>query len=295
MNIIVINNYLSKVQAKHMSYNAKAKLNLFLGIKKKKDDGYHNIHTGVTFLNLHNEISISRSKKNFISYTGPFAPKNRFYKDDILYKVIKLLNINEKKKLKINIKIKKNIPTGAGLGSASADAAALLRGLKKLKLIKKIPDNTYLSLIGADIPMCIKSRDCIATGIGEKIKLYNKFSKYYFVLVKPNFSLSTRKIYSKIKLNNKTKSRRNILKIKNPKIFGNIQGNDLQKIAIKLKPSIKSLLKELSMHDGNLISRMSGSGPTCFAMFKVKSKAIKAHQKIISKYPKWWSYLAENK
>jgi len=295
MNLIVINNYISKVQAKHMKFIAKAKLNLFLEIKKKKDDGYHSIHTGVTFLNLHNEISISISRENSISYTGPFAPKKGYYKNDILYKVLKLVYIYEKNKFKINIKIKKNIPTGAGLGSASADAAALLRGLKKLKLIKKIPDNTDLCLIGADIPMCIKSRDCIATGIGERINLYNKFPKYYFVLVKPNFSLTTRKIYSKVKIKNSIKYQKNVLNLNNPKIFENKHGNDLQKIVIKLKPSIKFLLKELSMLNGTLISRMSGSGPTCYGMFKIKSKAIKAHQEIITKYPNWWSYLVENK
>ena len=73
-----------------MKILAHAKLNLFLNIINKRDDGYHNIRTGVTFVDLHDEVTINKSLLNSISYTGVFAPTNHYYDNDIL--IIKLRN-----------------------------------------------------------------------------------------------------------------------------------------------------------------------------------------------------------
>jgi len=152
-----------------MKFLAAAKINLFLKIINKRNDGYHNIFTGVTFVNLYNEIIITPSNKNSIVYSGPFAPIKGFFQNDLVNKIFKYLFKEERRGFFVKIEIKKNIPSGAGLGSASADAAAIIRGLNALKLVNFITDYKTLSFIGADIPICLKSKDCIAEGIGEKI------------------------------------------------------------------------------------------------------------------------------
>ncbi len=177
-----------------VSIRAPAKLNLFLRILGQKSNGYHIIRTGITFLDLYDEISISLSDTKKLSYSGPFQPTSSIFKNDIINKVLKKISIKQK----LKIKIIKNIPWQAGLGSASTDAASLLKGLKKLGLINEI-NNSFLFKIGADVPGCYYSQNCLATNIGDIINKNIKFPKYYFVLVLPKTRLSTKRMYSKIK------------------------------------------------------------------------------------------------
>ena len=194
-------------------------------------------------------------------------------------KLLNFIYLDQSKKFYLNIKIKKNIPFNAGLGGGSADAAAVLRGLKKLKIILKDIDNRKLSSIGADIPMCIKSKDCIATGIGEKLDYNIEYPKNFFLLVKPNFSLQTKKIYSNFKFENSNQ----------------IYSNDLQKTAIKMNSLMQVLLNDLASLRNNLFISMSGSGSCCYAAFKNLKDVNFAVKDIKSKYPNHWLYIATNK
>ena len=104
---------------------APAKINLFLKILDKRNDGFHNIRTGINFLNLQDEVSITIDNKNSITYTGPFKPDTNLFYEDIIVKVLN--NIKLKKNVALKINIKKNIPWQAGLGSASSDGAAFIK------------------------------------------------------------------------------------------------------------------------------------------------------------------------
>jgi len=264
-----------------MKVLAPAKLNLFLKVVNKRSDGYHNVKTGVTFLNLYDEIIIKPSpdNKNTIDYVGKFAPNKKKFKNDIIIRLLNFLYKDLGRKFYVKIKIKKNIPYGAGLGSASADAAAVLKGLKKIKLIAKYSNNTKLSLIGSDIPACMKSRDCVITGRGDRINYKIKHSKNFFLLVKPNFSLSTTEMYS----NHKFKA-----PLKN-------YSNDLLNQAIKKNPSIKKLLKELSILKGCVFANMTGSGSCCYSVFNNNTDALAGLRKIRYLYPKYWLKISYNK
>ena len=262
---------------------APAKLNLFLYILKKTNYNYHKIYTGITFLNLHDQISISLSNKNRVSYTGQFKPSNNFFKNDIIDKVLN--NISLKGKQKIKVKIKKNIPYQAGLGSASTNAAALIRGLQDLKLVGKI-SNKLLCKIGSDVPACYYNNNCLVTNIGDKIKKNIIFSKYYFILVFPFIQLSTAKMFSKIKKYKKYK-RINLIKLEEKNFK-----NDFEFI-VKNK-NIISLLKFLSELENNILTRMTGSGSCCYATFTSKEKAKIAYKLVSKKYKNYWIKMAEN-
>ena len=105
-----------------------AKLNLFLKIVSKRNDGFHNIRSGVTQINLFDEVIAQKDSKFSIKYTGEFSPKNRKFTDCIIEKVFSKLDLV---KPKYSFTIKKNIPVMSGLGSASSNAAAIIRILEK--------------------------------------------------------------------------------------------------------------------------------------------------------------------
>ena len=110
-----------------------AKLNLFLKIVSKRDDGYHNIRSGVTLINLFDEVIAEKDDKFSVKYTGEFAPQNNKFKDCIVEKIFSKLDI---KKPNYAFTIKKNIPIMSGLGSASSNAAAVIKNIRKVKLYR---------------------------------------------------------------------------------------------------------------------------------------------------------------
>ena len=272
-----------------MKFIAKAKINLYLKIYNKRKNGYHNIRSRVTFLDLYDEITITKSKikKNKIQYSGPFAPSSGKYKNDIIIKLLNFLYTIEKKQFFLNIKIKKNIPNGSGLGGASANAASVMNYLRITKTIKSNVTNKDLVSVGSDVPMCLKSKNCSISGIGENIKYNFNPRNYYFLLIKPNYSLSTKKIYSKYKLSKNKRKLVNAVEI-------NSSTNDLEKIAINLKPSLKIILMTLSKLEYSFKVGMTGSGSCCYAMFKKLSDVKKAHKKLLLKYPQYWTHIAQN-
>ena len=269
---------------------APAKINLFLRIYGQKENGYHMIRTGVTFVNLYDEIKIKLNDKNDLSYSGPFKPSDQIYKDDIIRKILLKKNLI-KKNIKLKINIKKNIPYGAGLGSASTDAASFIKYLQNFKLINNF-GKKYLSSIGADVPVCYYGKNCLANGIGDNIFKNIEFQKYYFVLVYPHIKLSTTKMYNKIKKYIKFNYEKNIYNLKT--IHEKDFGNDFEKIVENEHEEVANLLNYLSNLKYCIFARMSGSGSCCYVVFNKKDLAKKAYQIISKKFKNYWVFLAEN-
>ena len=270
---------------------APAKLNLFLRILDKNENNFHIIRTGITFLNLYDEIKIYKDNKTCLKYTGPFKPSLNIYKNDIVLKLLKTFSLE--KKINLNIEIKKNIPWKAGLGSASTDAASLIKTLEKMGLISNV-DNQTLSKIGSDVPACYYQQNSLVTGTGNEITTGIKFPKYFFVLVKPNINISTTDMYKKvkdyIKFNNNY-----VQQVKNLKTLHRDDNcNDFEKI-IKIEYSdIIQILDFLSRLNKNSFSRISGSGSCCYAAFKTRELANKAFDITAKKFNNYWVHLAEN-
>ena len=267
---------------------APAKINLFLYVLNKREDGYHNIKSGITFINLFDEVCIKKDHSTIIKYSGTFKPAQDFFKDCIIKKTIKFLNLDNKTNLEINIK--KNIPIQAGLGSASSNAAALIKGLEKLEIKKMNKDYKFYSKLGADIPVFLYGKNALVEGIGEKIFQY-EFPKYFFLLVKPKTGFSTKKMYDKISVNLQYN---NISKHSNNILNDDDYGNDFENIAIKENEEINQILKYLSSSEKCIFSQMAGSGSCCFAAYEKRIYAIKAQEKFISKFPDLWSFVGEN-
>ena len=265
-----------------------AKINLFLKILGRRQDGYHIIRSGITFVNLFDQIDIKISDKTLIQYGGLFKPNKGNYEDCIISKTLKFLHLN--KNYNFNIKVTKNIPVQGGLGSASTNAAGLIQGLELMKIINRREPKDYVSL-GADIPSFLFKKNCLVTGIGEMLYSYS-FSKYYFLLIKPSFNNSTKDMYDK--LGYESGSYSPPFDFEEFKINDEDTGNDFEKFILGKNKEIKNIVNLLEDLDGVVFSRMTGSGSCWYAVFENKDQAIKANDVFKSNFPDLWSCVCEN-
>ena len=267
---------------------AYAKINLFLNVFNKTKDNLHNLKSLVCFIDLYDEIIISESNKFLIKIKGPFKSfvKKR---ENIIEKTFIIFSKFSGLKTNYKILLNKKIPVAAGLGGGSADAAAILQGLNLLNK-KKIKKKDLFKLameIGSDVPACLYNKNVFFSGYGQILSKAPKIPPVSVLLINPSKELSTKKvfnIYKKKKLMKKS----NFI-YKNFFLWILEQNNDLQKFAEKFVPEIKEMIKFLSSSKNCFFSKMTGSGPTVFGLFRKKIDAEKANLLLKKKHPKWWS------
>ena len=261
-----------------------AKLNLFLKIISKRKDGYHNLRSGVTLINLYDEVLAEKSSEFQVKYIGNFAPKNNVFSNCIVEKIFYKFNL-----VKPNycFTIKKNIPVQSGLGSASSNAAAVIRILKKLKY-EKIKTINF-SEIGADVPFFVQNQDSLVRGIGD-ITIKKSFPKYYFLLIKPMQNCSTAEMYNQININNISFD----YNYDTDEISEFDNGNDFELIADNKYTEISSLLKFMKSFPDVIYSRLTGSGSCIYSTFESKDSAERALLIFKERFPKHWSLVVEN-
>ena len=265
---------------------APAKLNIFLKILGKRKDGYHEIRSGITYVNLFDQIEIKRNHETIISYSGNFQPINGYYNDCIIKKTLIFLKIDKKISLKINIV--KNIPVQGGLGSASTNAASLILALQEMNIISK-KEPAYYSSLGADIPCFLYKKDSLATGIGEKLSYY-PFPKYFFLLVKPTFNNSTQKMYKALNVKNFFEAD---LYNKDNNINEEDNGNDFE-ILMKKNIEYKKIIDFLDSFDQKIFTRMTGSGSCVYAAFKEEAEAFNAQLTFQKFFKNLWTIVVSN-
>ena len=261
-----------------------AKINLFLKIISKRYDGYHNLRSGVTLINLYDEVSAQKSSEFKVKYTGEFAPPDNIFKDCIVEKIFSKFKIV---KPQYCFTIKKNIPVQSGLGSASSNAAAVLRILKKLdyKEVKTI----NFSAIGADVPLFVENQDSLIRGIGD-ITIKQSFPKYYFLLIKPIQNCSTEEMYNEVDVNDINFD----LNFDTDEISEFDMGNDFEIIADRKYPEIATLLKFMRGFSEVIFSRLTGSGSCIYSAFDKKDSAEKALEIFKARFPDHWAVVVEN-
>lgn len=260
-----------------------AKINLFLKIINKRNDGYHNLRSGITLINLFDEVIAKKSSRFKIIYKGRFAPINNIFQDCIIERFFLEFNIP-----KPNYKfiITKNIPIQSGLGSASSNLAAVIRIIHKLGYENKILN---YSKIGADVPFFIKNSDSLIRGIGDKIIAQN-FPKYYFLLVKPVTNCSTLEMFNHIKIKNlKFNSELDI-----DEINEDDYGNDFESYIEEKYSEIYLLLKYLKELPNVIFTGLTGSGSCIFAAFDNKKNAEKSSVIFKDRFKDLWFKVVEN-
>lgn len=259
---------------------APAKLNLFLHINARRDDGYHELETLFTFLNFGDELSFELTDESSILITGD--TKDIPLEDNLIYKAALMLQTDAKTKHGVKINLIKRLPMGGGVGGGSSDAATTLLALNKLWNINyDINKLANLGLqLGADVPVFIRGESAIAQGIGEKLHRVELAQKWYCV-VHPNQHVSTAKIFTHPDLKRDT-----------PKISGDWKQqtlhNDCEPLVKKLCPEVEKTLQWLLKYAQ---SKMTGTGSCCFVEFDAQAQA----NHVLANLPHTWQgFVASN-
>ena len=262
-----------------------AKINLFLKIINKRDDGFHNIRTGITFIDLYDEITVQPHNKFEVIYKGKFAPKNNQFKDCIITRLFTFINEDRPKLL---FTISKNFPYEAGLGSASSNVASVIKILENLELIKKKNIFDYVEF-GSDIPFFLNQKDALVRGKGDLIANVH-FPKYYFLLIRPSFKCSTKKMYDSFRTVDFNYNTDFDLE----EINDQDSGNDFENILKKNEPEFLSIINILEDFEYVVFSRLTGSGSCIYSVFEKKEHAVNAQKNFQQSFSNLWTHVSEN-
>ena len=252
-----------------LNLKSNAKINLALNVTGK-NKSLHKIESLISFIDLHDVISIkkSRSEKHNISFQGKFAKGIRKKKNTVQ----KLFEILDREKLlqnqKFRVSIIKNIPQQAGLGGGSINAASILNFFNKKKVIKisKKKILKVCSEIGSDVILGIEPSSSVLLS-NNKVKKFSNCPILNMLLIKPNFGCATKKIYSKVRNFTKPKfnnPKKNMFRYK----FLINQSNALEDVAISKHPQLKKIKLFLEKTNNPQFVRMTGSGSTVIAFYK---------------------------
>jgi len=295
---------MSDLKNKKIIINAPAKINLHLEIIGKREDGFHELAMIMQSINLSDQLEIETNNNGKLNLQTDSENLDNG-EENLIMKAARLVkDYFGKKELGANIFLRKNIPIGAGLAGGSSDAAATLVGLNELwnLNINSKTLHQLASKLGSDVPFCLKGGSQYCFGRGELLKKYYFSNPYGLLLIKnPNISISTANVYKKyyekysrfINLSNvNIKKKRDELKnlgFINKNIFQKkikIR-NDLQKIVQHEVKSVNDGLKILTNLDNSLCVSMSGSGPSCYAIFEDFNIANEIYKKNIEIFKKF--------
>ena len=259
-----------------------AKINLYLEVLGKTSSGFHNIESLMTFCDFGDIINIKKGKSFRLTIDGPFSNKLSL-NDNIIHKSVSFIEKLINKSLTVHINLTKNLPIASGMGGGSSNAATVILCLIEMFNIDCKKDfHKSLFSLGADIPFCFYRKSAIVTGKGESIlKIEKNYKNFFVLLVNPMIEVSTKKIFEKLTI--PTRKDCTIFDEKflsNSQIvdFLNSRNNDLEKPAILQCEEIKNILDVFKNETNSLLSRMTGSGSTCFALFKNKKDLDNAEE-----------------
>ncbi len=249
-----------------MLLKANAKLNIGLNIIRKREDGFHDLETlFYPIYGLYDEILIERSSNfKFSSNIKEFNDS-----DNIIIKVVNVLEDFTGEKINVSIELNKKIPMGAGLGGGSSDAAFVLKGINNL-LNLNIPENELLNLalkLGSDVPFFLVNKPAIGKGRGEILTPVRlDLSGFYITIVNPGIHVSTKEAFSKITPSLPNIRIEEVIAHKRPfEEWNYLISNDFEPVVFGMHPEIEEIKMKM-IELGSIFCSMSGTGSTVFSI-----------------------------
>lgn len=266
---------------------ARAKINLCLHITGKRPDGYHELDSLVVFPDIADVLTVQDSDVDALTIDGPFA-RGLSTVDNLVLEAAALLRPEGKH---CALHLTKNLPVASGIGGGSADAAAALRLLGRLWDVP-VPVDTLP--LGADVPVCVASRAVRMRGIGEVLDPLPALPDFSVLLVNSGVAVSTGAVFTALGSTSNAPLDPVPAFSCADDMFDYLrhQRNDMQQAAIDIAPEIGQVLAVISGQHGCDLARMSGSGATCFGLFRNLAAAQRAARNIAAQHPNWWAVAA---
>lgn len=272
---------------------ARAKLNLDLRVTARRPDGWHELDSLVVFTDLADRLEIAPSAELTLTIGGPTADGLPADDRNLVLRAAGLLRREAGIEAGAALRLDKEIPLAAGLGGGSADAAAALRGLRRLWGVA-LDDDRLRELgqrLGADLPVCVYGRPARMRGIGERLDPVRGLPDLPILLVNPGRPLPTAEVFRGLAGAFRQagrpplKARPSLVQLA---VWLAESRNDLEPPARRLAPEIGSVLDALAALSGCLLARMSGSGATCFGLFGDRGELETGALLLRRRHPGWW-------
>jgi 4-diphosphocytidyl-2-C-methyl-D-erythritol kinase len=266
---------------------AYAKINLSLDILGRLENGYHIVKMVMQTIDLSDELIFETQDRECPSMEITLVTDNGEIpggEDNLIVRAVRRMEYKYGIRRDLRITLKKNIPVAAGMAGGSTDAAAALRAVRDL-FVPDVSDEELQKIgvtLGADIPYCVTGGTQLSEGIGEVLTVLPDAPQCGLVICKPPVGVSTGEVYKRYD---------SLEDVRHPDIDAQIEairrgdlagmagecGNVLEEVTGAMYPRIGEI-ERFFEKEGALVSKMSGSGPTVFAVFADKQEAARAAQ-----------------
>lgn len=278
---------------------APAKVNLTLEVLGRRADGYHELNSLVAFASVGDHVTLDTSKPVGTSVTGPFGMT--IAGANLIDVTLAKLAAAEPRLQLGHVTLEKQLPIAAGIGGGSADAAAVLRAVRRVNpaLVDAVDWTAIAVSLGADVPVCLASRLSWMRGLGERVLPLEAAEAINLpaLIVNPLApvpadktaqvfrALAAAPVGSERPAAATDRARWDEATLRS---FVRESRNDLQEAAGRVVPLIGGVLAALAASPGCDLARMSGGGPTCFALFQSEKDAESAARQIALRHSGWW-------
>lgn len=273
--------------------SAHAKINLTLRVLGRRPDGFHALESLVAFAETHDVVELAPGEGLSLHVEGPFT--EALGADNLVMLAAEAAEAVDPDLRLGQFRLTKQLPVAAGLGGGSADAAAALRLIARANpdALTEPALAEIATRLGSDVAVCLASRPALIVGRGEIVRPVAGFPSCAVVLANPRVPLSTASVYAALDAPLASQGEGSAP----PDFRGDFEalvdyalarGNDLEAASSRLAPVVSDVLAALSSLQGVRLVRLSGSGPTCFALFATEDQARAAASVLAEKHPDWW-------
>lgn len=285
---------------------AHAKINLFLHVTGRRNDGYHLLDSLAVFAGAGDEVALSPATpadEDSLSLQGPFSEGLEADSNNLVLKAARSLRHEMKETGRTlpaaALLLEKHLPVASGIGGGSADAACALRLLTRFWNLPQEAAIIVAPALGADVPVCLMQKATRMEGIGEILTPAPALPEMGMILVNPGVSVSTPSIFKRLAATRGITPRPPLSfpaegwpTLETLVTFLDATQNDLQPHAITQEPIIATVLEQLAALPDVRFNRMSGSGATCFALFDSAEKATEAARHLTRQETarNWWCW-----
>ena len=274
-----------------------AKINLYLHVTGRRDDGYHELDSLVALVGVGDRLRFAPASDIALTVTGPKAGTIPEDGDNLVVQAAQRLAAlgspdPEHERPGARIELDKRLPVAAGIGGGSSDCAVALEGLAALWDLTLDAETLHdlASQLGADVPVCLYGQPAYLGGIGEDLARAPALPPAWLVLANPGIALSTPAVFKARSGGFSEAARWDEPLPDLAALIARLETtrNDLEPPAIALVPEIGGLLEALAALPGAGLARMSGSGATCFALFAERADAVAGAAALRRARPDHW-------